>query len=274
MKKIGFCEKDDRIDRAIQVINSIGIHKTVLITPKVNEDYVNQLVELRKHKGMTTEQARELLKNTMYYSCMELLNNKIDILIAGATWETKETLKPALEIIKGEFVSSFFYMKRDKKVLLFADCAINIAPDAQQLAKIAIQTYDSAIKLDMKNPKVALLSFSTKSDFKEADKVKEALNIIRSSRPEIIVDGELQADVALNQRVSIQKNSKIINGDANILIFPNLVSANIGYKLVQELGYFQAIGPVIQGLNKQVHDLSRGCSYKDIIDLVTISLKL
>jgi phosphate acetyltransferase len=186
-------------------------------------------------------------------------------------------VRPALQIIgtKEKFhkVSGIFFMILENRLLLFADCAINIDPNSTELAEIAIDTAETAKRFGIE-PKIAMLSFSTNGSAKhpDADKVREAVQMIKYKRPELIVDGEMQVDAALVPEISQRKfpNSKI-KGEANVLIFPDLQSGNIAYKLVERLAKAEAIGPILQGLNKPVNDLSRGCSFQDIADLAAIT---
>jgi len=252
-------------------------------------EYVNLLVELRKNKGMTVEMASELVKNPLYFGALMLKNNDADGMVAGAINSTGNVLRPALQIIKAKAgvktVSSCFVMTMPENsagsaygadgVLIFADCAVNPNPTAEQLVDIAIASADSAKKIaGIKEPKVALLSFSTKGSAKHelADKVINAAKLIKENVPELLCDGELQADAALVASVGKLKapNSKIA-GYANVLVFPDLQSGNISYKLVQRLAGAEAIGPLCQGFAKPVNDLSRGCNADDIVGVVAMT---
>ncbi|MBW3003616.1 phosphate acetyltransferase [Candidatus Woesearchaeota archaeon] len=302
-KKIIFPEAlDERILRAAELITKESIAKIILIGNVKNiiekieslglkidinniqiidstnpaEDYSEEFYELRKHKGMTLDQAKELLKEPIYYGMMLLKNKKADGLIYGAGHPTSDTLRPALQIIGTKegikTASSYFIMSKEKD-LIFADCAFVINPSSEELSEIAITTAESARSLGIK-PRIAMLSYSTKGSAKHetVDKVAIATELIKERQPELIVEGELQVDAALVPEIAKQKfpESKIL-GDANILIFPDLNSGNIAYKITQRLGGFKAIGPIIQGLNKPVNDLSRGCSVQDIVDVTIIT---
>jgi phosphate acetyltransferase len=246
--------------------------------------YAKNFYELRKHKGMTQEKAVETMKNTLYFAVMMIKQNEADGMVAGAINTTGNTLRPALQIIKTapgiSVVSSSFIMEVPKKeygengIMIFADCAVNICPTPDQLAAIAISSAETGKALAGLDPKIAMLSFSTKGSAKHelVDKVTKATEIVRENAPYLAVDGELQADAALVASVGKLKspNSKVA-GQANVLVFPDLQAGNIGYKLVQRLAGAQAIGPICQGLARPVNDLSRGCSIDDIVSVVAIT---
>ena len=258
-----------------------------LIDPETAEDYrmyVDKYYQMRKDKGMTPELAAETIKDTLYYACMMIKDGKADGMVSGAINTTGNTLRPALQIIKMakgiSTVSSCFLMDIPNKaygangVMLFGDCAININPDAEQLASIAVATASTAKALIGFEPKVAMLSFSTKGSAKHeyVDKVVAATARVREIAPELSVDGELQLDAALVEKVaSLKAPGSSVAGKANVLIFPDLQAGNIGYKLVQRLAGAEAIGPISQGFAKPVNDLSRGCSVSDIVSLTAIT---
>jgi phosphate acetyltransferase len=257
--------------------SNLDISNLEIIEHKNSEDLSKRLFELRKEKGMTEKEAKEQLKVPMYYALMLLDNGTVDAIISGATTPTSETIRPALQIIgtkKGvSIASSYFIMQLKDFSYIFADCAFNVNPSKDELAAIAISTADSAKLLGIK-PKVAMLSFSTKGSGKHetVDKVVQATEIVRKIRPDIVVEGEIQVDAAIVPEIAFRKNPNgSISGDANVLIFPDLNSGNIAYKLVQRLAGFKAIGPIIQGLKKPVNDLSRGCSVQDIVDLAVLT---
>ncbi|MGI6150784.1 MAG: phosphate acetyltransferase [Christensenellales bacterium] len=247
-------------------------------------EYAHAFYELRKAKGMTEEKAVETMKNPMYYGTMMVKMGAADGLVAGALCTTADTLRPGLQIVKTspgvKTVSSCFVMEipdcefGEKGVFVFADCAINIQPDAQQLCDIAIasaQTAKSVVGID---PKVAMLSYSTKGSGKgeAVDKVVEATALVKEQAPDLLVDGELQADAALVETVARLKSpDSPVAGQANVLVFPDLQSGNIGYKLVQRLAKAAAIGPICQGFAKPINDLSRGCSTEDIVQVVALT---
>ena len=248
------------------------------------EHYANGFYELRKAKGMTPEKARETIKNTLFYACMMIKEGKADGMVSGAINTTGNTLRPGLQIIKMakgiNTISSCFIMEipnkeyGDNGLMLFGDCAININPNPDELASIAIATANTAKTLLGMDPKVAMLSFSTKGSAKHenVDKVTAALAKVKELAPDLDVDGELQADAAMVPKVAALKapGSKVA-GHANVLIFPDLQAGNIGYKLVQRLAGAEAAGPVSQGFAKPINDLSRGCSIADIVSVVAIT---
>ena len=248
------------------------------------EQYVEELVKIRAHKGLTTDQARELILDPLYYATMMVKMGDADGLVAGAVNSTGNVLRPALQIIKTapgiSVVSSCFIMEVLYKeyghngVLIFADCAVNPNPNAEQLAEIAITSAKTGKDLVGLDPKVAMLSFSTKGSASHdyVDKVVEATQIAKRLDPDLMIDGELQADAALVESVGQLKSpdSKVA-GKANILVFPDLQSGNISYKLVERLGNAVAVGPICQGIAKPVNDLSRGCSVEDIVNVVAIT---
>ena len=249
-----------------------------------HEELAAKLYELRKDKGMTLDQAAETLETPLYYAAMLVKEGLAHGYVAGALSTTAHTLKPALQIIKTKpginLVSSFFLMVLPDKqwgvdgCLVFADCALVPEPDDKQLAEIAISTADSFRTMLQEEPRVAMLSYSTKGSASHpgVEKVVSATRIIAEKRPDISVDGELQADAALIEKVGKSKSpGSPVAGKANVLIFPDLNSGNIAYKLVQRLAGAEAIGPVVQGIAKPVNDLSRGCSVEDIVSVVAIT---
>jgi phosphate acetyltransferase len=247
--------------------------------------YAQLLFELRKAKGMTEEEAHKLVsQNTLYFATMMVKTGDADGMVAGAINSTGNTLRPALQIIKTapgiSVVSSCFIMEIPNKeygddgVMVFGDCAVIPNPTADELAAIAIASAKTGKELVGLNPKVAMLSFSTKGSASHdlVTKVQEATKKVKELAPELNVDGELQADAALVESVGQLKSpGSPVAGHANVLVFPDLQAGNIGYKLVQRLAGAEAIGPIIQGLNKPVNDLSRGCSIEDIVSVVAIT---
>lgn len=247
--------------------------------------YANDLYELRKNKGMTLEQAKKLLKeNSRYFATMMVKEEEADGFVSGASHPTSDTLKPALQILKTapntKLVSAFFIMVLQNKnfgeegTFIFADCGLNEYPDADALSEIAISSAKSFEELIGKEPKVAMLSYSTYGSASSplTEKVVEATALLRSKAPDLICDGEIQLDAAIIPEVAELKapNSKL-KGKANILIFPDLDAGNIGYKLTQRFGNAEAYGPLCQGTSKPVNDLSRGCSANDIVGVVAIT---
>ena len=265
-----------------------NIEGVEIIDPKTSEKsaaYASLLYELRKAKGMTPEQAAELVTgNTLYFGAVMLKAGDADGMVAGAINSTGNVLRPALQIIKTapgiKVVSSCFIMEipdhkwGDDGVMIFGDCAVIPNPTAEELAAIAIASAASGKQLVDIDPRVAMLSFSTKGSAKHDNvtKVQEATKLAHELAPELKLDGELQADAALVESVGqLKAPGSTVAGHANTLIFPDLQAGNIGYKLVQRLAGAEAIGPIIQGLAKPVSDLSRGCSVDDIVSVVAIT---
>ena len=259
-----------------------------IVDPKKSEkleSYVETLTELRKKKGMSEEEARKLLtESNTYFGMMMVKMGDADGLVSGACHSTADTLRPALQILKTKpgtkLVSAFFVMNvpdcpyGENGSFVFSDCGLNQNPTSEELAAIAEASADSFRFLIGKEPKVAMLSYSTKGSAKHDDvtKVQEAVRIAKEERPELALDGELQLDAALVPAVAALKApSSEVAGHANTLIFPNLDAGNIGYKLVQRLGKAEAYGPMTQGIARPVNDLSRGCSADDIVGVVAIT---
>lgn len=248
------------------------------------QHYTDMFYELRKSKGISREDALKTILDSVYYGTMMVYAGDADGLVSGAQHSTADTIRPALQIIKTlpgiSIVSSAFIMLvpdcdyGEQGMFIFADCAVNPNPNADQLAEIAISSAETARVLCNMEPRVAMLSFSTKGSAKHelVDNVQQAVKIAQEKAPQLKLDGELQADAAIIERIGKQKapNSPVA-GTANVLIFPDLQSGNIGYKLVERLAKAQAIGPFLQGLKKPVNDLSRGCSVDDIVNVVTIT---
>ena len=265
-----------------------NIGKATIIDPATSpktEEYANLLYELRKAKGMTPEEAHKLVMNPLYFGCLIIKSGDADGQISGALSTTGETLRPALQIIKCApgitCVSGAMLLVTktpqygEEGVLVVGDVAVTPAPDAGQLAQIAVCTAQTAKSVaGFAEPRVAMLSFSTKGSAKHevVDKVVEATALARQLDPSLKIDGELQADAALVPSVGAKKApGSEIAGKANVLVFPNLEVGNIGYKLVQRLGNADAIGPILQGIARPVNDLSRGCSVEVIYNLIAIT---
>ncbi len=239
--------------------------------------YAQELHALRKAKGVSEHDALRMVRDPSYYGTMMVQSGDADGLISGATHTTADTLRPALQIIKTKpgikIASSFFIMLIGEKVYLFADCGFVIDPDAEQLSEIALSTAESARRFGIE-PKVAMLSFSTKGSAHDPvlQKVVDATRIVRRKDPGLVVDGEIQLDAAIIPEVAARKCPESpLEGEANVLIFPDLNSGNIGYKLTERLAHAMALGPVVQGLRKPINDLSRGCAVHDIVEMTAIT---
>lgn len=260
---------------------------TVIDPRKENytDELIDKLVEIRKNKGLTREEAKDLLLNDyMYYACMLVKTGRADGVVSGACHSTSNTLRPALQIIKTkpdvELVSAFFLMVvpdceyGENGTFIFADSGLEQNPDSSRLAAIAGSSAESFKLLVDKEPLVAMLSHSTKGSAKHADvdKVVEAIRLAKERYPQYQIDGELQLDAAIVPSVASSKapDSKVA-GHANVLIFPDLDAGNIGYKLVQRLAKAEAYGPITQGIAKPINDLSRGCSSLDIVGVIAIT---
>ncbi len=263
-------------------------NKIQIINPKDSEklkEYAESYYQLRKNKGVSSDEAYQLLENPLYFGALMVYHDDADGLVAGSINATGDVFRPALQTIKTapgiNIVSSSFVMVipdcpyAEKGVMVFADCALNPEPNAEQLADVAIASAATGKALVGFEPKVAMLSFSTKGSGKHplVDKIIEATQIVKEKKPELLIDGELQADAALIPSIGERKapNSKIA-GKANVLIFPDLHSGNIAYKLIERLAKAEAIGPISQGMRKPVNDLSRGCSAEDIVNVVAITV--
>ena len=301
---------DERVLEAAHIINEEGIARITLlgdeqkiasafssrgwnldgitvINPETSDrlqDYADRFFEMRKAKGITPEQALETVKTVPYFGTMIMQAGDADGMVSGAAHSTADTVRPALQVIKsakkGATVSSFFIMDVDGKTFIFSDCALVVDPTAEQLADIAVDSAISAMNYDIP-PKVALLSFSSYGSGGKCpmvEKVQQALELakakVAAEYPDkgIVIDGELQTDSAIVPSVAAKKAPESpLGGEARVLIFPDLNAANIGYKLVQRLAGAGAYGPVLQGLNKPVNDLSRGCYVEDIVGTVALT---
>ncbi|MCE5006552.1 phosphate acetyltransferase [Staphylococcus equorum] len=250
-------------------------------TSELKQELVTAFVERRKGKA-TEEQAQEMLKNVNYFGTMLVYTGKAEGLVSGAAHSTGDTVRPALQIIKTKpgvsKTSGVFFMIKGEEQYIFGDCAINPTLEAQDLAEIAVESAKTAKSFDM-TPRVAMLSFSTKGSAKSDDveKVANAVNLAQEkietdNIEDVVVDGEFQFDAAIVPEVAKKKAPDAkIQGNANVFIFPSLEAGNIGYKIAQRLGGFDAVGPVLQGLNSPVNDLSRGCSTEDVYNLSIIT---
>lgn len=240
------------------------------------DELVKAFVERRKGKA-SEEDAKRILLDGNYFGTMLVYTGKAHGLVSGAAHSTADTVRPALQIIKTKEgvrkTSGVFIMVREEEKYVFADCAINISPDSQDLAEIAIESAKTAEMFDI-DPRVAMLSFSTKGSAKspETEKVVEAVSVAKEKAPELTVDGEFQFDAAFVPSVAEKKAPGAdIQGNANVFVFPSLEAGNIGYKIAQRLGNFEAVGPILQGLNAPVNDLSRGCNEEDVYKLALIT---
>ncbi|MBL4694370.1 phosphate acetyltransferase [Candidatus Gracilibacteria bacterium] len=244
---------------------------------KLSKEFATKLYELRKNKGLTLRKAKTLIKDFSYFATMMVQEGHAAGMVTGTTYSTADSIRPALQIIKTEDrfhkVSGVFFMVLEKRLLLFADTAINVDPNSHELVEIANDTAKTAKKFGIV-PRIAFLSFSTKgsADHPRVDKMREAYKMFKSQNPKIVCDGEIQVDAAIVPEVAKRKCPKSpLKGNANILIFPSLESANISYKLIERLAKAKAIGPLLQGLRKPVNDLSRGCSAKDIVNVTAFT---
>ena len=277
-------------DEILEKSKSFGlksIEKATLIDPKEHAEktyYTNMLVEIRKSKGMTFEQAEKLVEDPLYLSTLLIKDGKADGEVSGAEHATGDVLRPAFQIIKtlpgiSAVSGAFIMILKDKTfgddgVLVFADCAVNPDPSTKELAEIAVESAKTAKFIAGIEPRVAMLSFSTKGSAKheKVDKVVEATRLAKEMNPNLKVDGELQADAAIIETIGQKKApGSEIAGRANVLVFPSLETGNIAYKLVQRMAGAEAVGPVLQGLAAPINDLSRGCSVDDIINMIAIT---
>ena len=266
---------------------NIELGETEIIDPSKSEEtkrYAKALYELRKAKGMTEEQANQLVLEPVYYGMMMVKLDEADGLVSGAAHSTSDTLRPALQILKTapgtKLVSAFFVMVvpdckyGENGTFIFADSGLNEEPDSEKLSEIAISSSKSFEQLVGKEPKVAMLSYSTYGSAHSAstEKIIEATKLVKEKEPKLLVDGELQLDAAIIPEVAeFKAKGSPLKGQANVLVFPDLGAGNIGYKLVQRLAKAEAYGPLCQGIAKPVNDLSRGCSSEDVAGVVAIT---
>ena len=267
--------------------NLTHLNEATIVNPEKDanmETYANLLFEIRKNKGMTIEEARKLAKDPLYLGCLMIKNGDADGELAGARNTTGNVLRPAFQIVKTKpgisVVSGALLMFTptpqygENGLLVFADCAVNPNPTASELAEIAVSTAETARNICGFEPKVAMLSFSTKGSAKHelVDKVVEATRLAKAMHPELQIEGEIQADAALVPSIGQSKApGSTIAGHANVLVFPDLQAGNIGYKMVERFSGAQAVGPILQGMAAPINDLSRGCSVDDIVSMIAIT---
>jgi len=284
--KIVLIGKEDEIKKEAAKFGA-NVDEAIFIDPDNFErfdEFVNDFYELRKNKGVTLEDAKKIMKDPMYFGVMLVYKGLADGMVSGAIHSTADTLRPALQILKTapgvKLVSSFFIMVvpnceyGENGVFLYADAGLNPNPTAEELADIAITSAKSFEALVGKTPKIAMLSYSTKGSAKSemVDKVVEATRIAKEKAPDLLIDGELQADAALVPSVAkLKAPGSPVAGQANVLIFPDLNAGNIAYKLTERLAKAEAYGPITQGIAKPVNDLSRGCKAEDIVGVVAIT---
>lgn len=284
--KVALIGNKEEIERLIKE-NNLELGDTQIIDPAKSDktsEYAKELYELRKAKGMTEEQAQKLILEPIYYGMMMVKLNHADGLVSGAAHSTADTLRPALQILKTapgtKLVSAFFVMVvpdceyGENGTFIFGDAGLNENPNPDQLSEIAISSSKSFTQLVQKEPKIAMLSYSSHGSAHSelTEKVIEATKLLKEKEPNLIADGELQLDAAIIPEVAASKApTSPLKGEANVLIFPNLDAGNIGYKLVQRLGKAEAYGPLCQGIAKPVNDLSRGCSAEDIAGVIAIT---
>ncbi len=271
--------------KAIAAAENLDIDGIEIIDPELgNEEYAQLFAELRKKKGVTIEQARETVKDPLYYGNMMVKTGAADGMVAGAVNSSANVIRPALQILKTapgtKLVSAFFIINipdctyGNNGTFIFADCGLKQDPNADEVSEISISSAKSYKQLICDEPKIAMLSYSTygsaKSDL--VTKMQEATRLAKEKAPELAIDGELQLDAAIVDTVAKQKAPQSnVAGQANVLVFPNLDAGNIGYKIAQRLGKGEAYGPVLQGIAKPVNDLSRGCVAEDIAGVVAIT---
>lgn len=293
LKKIILVDQgnDIRIDSAAKIIKEEKLAQLIIVNqyyiesnPQLIKDLTKKLYQLRKSKKITLKQAQQLIKNPLYFATMMLHDHLADGLVAGAQNTTADTLRPALQIIKNKadqkIISTFSLITTNneeighKGLFIFSDCGLNINPNPEELAEITIQSAKSFKELTGVEAKIALLSYSTNNSSagQSVDKIKLATKLAQEKDPSLLIEGEIQADAAIIPEIAIQKNpSTKLKGQANVLIFPDLNSGNITYKLVERIAGAHAFGPLTQGIKQPVNDLSRGCSSQDIITTVAIT---
>ncbi len=287
LAKIILIGNPDQVKSDAERLGLKNIGQAIIINPESHEkmdQYIDLMVEIRKNKGLTREKASELIKDPLYLATLIIKAGDADGEVAGAKNATGDVLRPAFQYVKTlpgiSVVSGAFIMiLKDKNfgedgLIVFADCAVHPDPSASELAEIAVATGKTTRAIAGFEPRIAMLSFSTKGSAKHemVDKVVEATRIAKQMAPDLMIDGELQADAAIIEAIGQSKApGSAIAGKANVLVFPSLEVGNISYKLVQRLAGAEAIGPVLQGMAAPINDLSRGCSVSDIVNLVAIT---
>ena len=280
--------EDERVREAAKILKKEGIIEPIVLTDgeeiegvktiNVHDYDITEMVDAfveRRNGKIDAEGAKKLvLEDKNYFGTMLVYMKKASGLVSGACHSTANTVRPALQIIKMKKpykkTSGVFVMMKGTERYIFTDCAINIAPTSEDIAENAIISYDTAKAFGIDEPKIALLSFSTKGSASspEVDKVADSLKLIKEQAPNLVIDGELQFDAAFVPKVGETKaKGSPVAGHANVFVFPSLEAGNIGYKIAQRMGGFEAIGPILQGLNSPVNDLSRGCSTEDVVAL-------
>ena len=284
--KIILLGNEDEISSQLDQSSENKRHDLEFIDPKdekLRNDYAKTLFERRKHKGLELNESLDLVSNPTVFAMLALQRDEVDGVVTGAITPSQQVLGNALRIIgvsnNSKLVSSFFFMMFNQnhhnydQNMIFSDCAMNIDPTAEELAEIAQSAFKSAKYFDI-NPKIAMLSFSTNrsTQYSQVEKVRLATNICKTKLPDVDIVGNIQLDAALEEKVlKIKDPNETFEPPANVLIFPNLDAANIGYKLVQRFSGAQAVGPILQGIAKPVNDLSRGCSVDEIFNTVVIT---
>ena len=273
--------KDERVIKAVKILNDLGFDIVDLDSLKDKFQIYKEIINKKKFtSNWTEEMLEEFLAQDVNYSLVALDNNDIDGVVAGATISSADLIRSSIRIVgledKTEILSSAFLMipPDSNHFYTFSDCAVVPEPNPNQLSSIAYQAAKTHSMLTNETPKIAFLSFSTKgsAEHYKIKKIQEAISIFKKKYPAIIHDGEMQFDAAINALVAKNKKAnKVLNGDANVFIFPDLDSGNISYKITQYLGKYQALGPLFQGLRKPVHDLSRGCTTEDIVSISLIT---
>lgn len=278
--KIILLTDNDEFISSNNIIENEFLKVVNIKTHEIREMLSSALYEKRKDKGVTKEDADKLIENSVYFGTMMVDLGLADGLVAGAEIATAETFKPAFQIIKGKTketkISSFFVMTRDDETYILSDCGVNINPTAEEIVEIAKLSAESARVIGgIDSPKVALLSYSTlgSAEGDDAVKMRTAKELLKTQNVDFVFDGEMQLDSAIVPSVAkLKAPNSPIQGDANVLIFPNLSAGNIGYKIMQRFGGFSAVGPIAQGMRKPINDVSRGASVQDIVEAIAITV--